>query len=229
MKYCKLCIGLFFFRIASLPFFLESTEISQASFDEPKRLLLLDGDDGTVACQVYGNLMSATIPRFSNNWTLESATRSLLRMRNLTAIRGVPGASMIGPVDYFGNLEEPHKYLYTISNDFPPVFHRRLVEDESGLQDLSLKEFDSSTVTVVKAHWIGGVEGNSIKEKKWEYNVTQKHLRQSLFLNPGLLEIDRNLIRLTYFDPRGVDLSSFKARLVDNNIPFQITNSPYAN
>lgn len=224
MKYCGLYIGLFFSWIASFPFSIESAEFSQASFDEPKRLLLLDGDDGTVACRVYGNLMSATIPRFSNNWTLESATRSLLRMRNLTAIRGVPGASMVGPIDYFGNLEEPHKYLYTIRNDFPPLFYRRLAADENGFQDFDLKEFDSSIATVVKAHWIGGVEGDSIEEKKWEYNVTQKHLRQSLFLNPGLLEIDRNLIRLTYFDPRGVDLSSFKARLVDNNIPFQITN-----
>lgn len=225
MKHCSLCAEFFFLLTASFPspIYSESTETSQASFDEPTRLLLLDGDDGTVACRVYGNLMSATIPRFSDNWTVESATRSLLRMKNLTAVRGVPGASMVGPVDYFGNLEEPHKYLYTIQNEFPPIFYRRPVVDEKWEKDSNLKKFDNSVVTIVKAYWISGEEGDSIKEKKVEYNVTQKHLRQSLFLNPGLLEIDRSLIELKYFDPRGVDLSSFKARLVDNNIPFQIT------
>jgi len=95
--------------------------------NESKRLLLLDGDDGSVACRVYGNLMSATLPRFSKNGRLESATRSLLRMQNLTAVRGIPGSSMIGPLDYLGNLEEPHQYLYTIENQFPPTFNRQLI------------------------------------------------------------------------------------------------------
>jgi hypothetical protein len=197
----------------------DALHITQASFAEPSRLLLLDGDDGTVACRIYGTLMSATIPRFSDNWTLESATRSLLRMNNLTAVRGVPGASMVGPVDYFGNLEEPHNYLYTIENQFPPVFYRRAIDNR--IQDPDLKEFDQRVITTVKAHWISGGEG--IDEKKAEYQITEKNLRQSLFLNPGLLEIDRPFIELQPFDARGVDLSSFKAKLVDNRVPFLIT------
>ena len=67
--------------------------VTQASYDEPTRILLLDGDDGSIACRIYGTLMSSTIPRFSDNWTIESATRSLLRMNNLTAVRGTPGAA----------------------------------------------------------------------------------------------------------------------------------------
>jgi hypothetical protein len=195
----------------------------KASFDEPKRLLLLDGDVGTVACRIYGHLTSATIPRFSDNGTLESATRSLLRMKNLAAVRGVPGACMVGPADYLGNLEEPNKYLYTIQNGSPPVFYRRPITDENCGKESNLKEFDNSVATVIGAHWVSGEKGDSIKEKKLEYNVTQPHLQQSLFPNPGILEIDRRSIELHCFDPRGVDLSSFKARLVDNNIPFQIT------
>lgn len=196
---------------------------SLATFEESKRLLLLDGDDGTIACRVYGRLMSATIPRFSDNGTLESATRSLLRMQNLTAVRGAPGASMIGPVDYLGNLEEPHKYLYTITNQFPPLFHRKLISVEDCEQEVALKKFDSNFLTIVKANWVSGKDSDVIQEKKLDYQVTKKHLRQSLFLDPGLLEMDRQLIELKYFDPRGIDLSSFKARLVNNQIPFQIT------
>ncbi|HSX37811.1 MAG TPA: hypothetical protein VLE95_03160 [Chlamydiales bacterium] len=223
MEYLKrLCISfLLFFTTGCHSSYAQGDFL--ATFNEPKRLLLLDGDDGTVACRVYGHLMSATIPRVSDNWTLESATRSLLRMQNLTAVRGVPGASMVGPVDYLGNLEEPHKYLYTIKNQFPPLFYRKLIPDGHQENDFELKEFDPHFLTVVKANWISGKEEDVIREKKREYEVTQKHLRQSLFLDPGLLEIDRNLIELRYFDPRGVDLSTFKARLVVNHIPFQIT------
>jgi hypothetical protein len=230
MKYLSLCIGLFFLLLTSFPSRIYSDKNSatsqgaQVSFAVPTRLLLLDGDDGSVACRIYGNLLSATIPRFSENGTMESATRSLLRMKNLTAVRGVPGASMVGPIDYFGNLEEPHLYLYTIQNGFPPIFYRRPVFDKTRIKVPVLKVFDNSLVTVVKANWISGKKGESIEETKLKYNVTKKHLRQSLFLDPGFLEIDRNLIELNYFDPRGVDLSSFKARLVDNNRPFQITN-----
>lgn len=199
-------------------------EGSVATFDKPKRLLLLDGDEGSIACRVYGSLMSATIPRISDHWRLESATRSLLRMQNLTAVRGVPGASMIGPVDYLGNLEEPHKYLYTIVNQFPPIFYRHSIpngycEDISGL-----REIDPNWLTTLKANWISGKKDENIEEKKQEYHVSKKHLRQSLFHDPGLLEIDRSLIELTYFDPRGIDFSPFKARLVPNDTPFHITD-----
>ena len=194
----------------------------KASFDEPKRLLLLDGDTGTVACRIHGNLMSATIPRFSDNGTAESATRSLLRMNNLVAVRGVPGASMVGPADYLGNLEDPDKYLYTIQNGSPPVFYRRPITGENREQDSNLREFDSRVATAINANWTSGKD-DSIREKELEYHADQIHLQHSLFPNPGILEIDRRCIELPYFDPRGVDLSSFKARLVDNNIPFQIT------
>ncbi len=195
------------------------------TFEEPKRLLLLDGDDGTIACRVYGHLMTSTIPRFSDNWTLESATRTLLRMQNLTAVRGIPGSSMVGPVDYFGNLEEPHKYRYTIKNQFPPLFYRQPLSEPQEIP-AELIQFDPHFLTVIKAQWISGKEEPIIQEKKLAYNVTEKHLRQSLFLDPGLLEVDRKLIELTYFDPRGVDLTSFKARVVSNHSPFQITKEP---
>src|SRR5579872_3004421 len=207
MEYLKyICIS--FLLLVTTDCYSRYTEDGYlATFDEPKRLLLLDGDDGTVACRVYGRLISGTIPRISNNWRLESATRSLLRMQNLTAVRGIPGASMVGPVDYLGNLEEPHQYLYTIKNQFPPLFYRELIPD--GHQENDLKAFDSNFLTVVKANWLSGKQDDVIREKKLEYNVTQKHLRQSLFIDPGLLEIDRNVIELKYFDPRGVDLSTF--------------------
>ncbi len=193
----------------------------QATFSIVTRLLMLDGDDGSVACRIYGNLMSSTIPKFSDKWNLECATRSLLRMKNLTAVRGERLSSMIGPVDYLGNLEEPHKYLYTIDNGDPPVFYRWPINTVTVQQDLH--PFDDSLVTIVKAIWISGLEKDQIKRKIEEYSVIEKDLCRSLFLHPGFLEIDTPVIELRYFDPREIDLSSFKAKLFKNDSPFQIT------
>lgn len=191
---------------------------SLATYEQPTRLLLLDGKDGTVACRIYGNLMSATIPRFSDNWTLESASRSLLRMNNLIAVRGLRGASMVGPVDYLGNLEDPHCYFYTIETSYPPTIYRYSEAFENEKRDLL--ECSQDFVTIVKAHWIKGEPSALLDEKKAVYPLNLEH---SLFRNPGFLEINQGAIELRYFDPRGVDLSSFKARLVENQIPFQIT------
>lgn len=225
MKRRNLCFGFIFLFFSSLSAYesADITQMTQASFSEAKRLLLLDGDDGTVACRVYGHLMSGTIPRFSDNWRVELATRSLLRMRNLTAVRGVPGASMVGPADYFGNLEDLHKYLYVIKAGSPPIFYRTLITDTNSEKTRQLQPFDNRIVTCVKANWISGKKGRSLEAENQKYHVTKKNLRQSLFADPGLLEIDRSLIELRDFDARGVDLSSFKARLVNNSIPFQIT------
>ena len=217
---CLLVSLLFLFKMSGYSECL--SDDSLASFGESKRLLLLDGEDGTVACRIYGHLMSGTIPRFSDHWTLESATRSLLRMKNLTAVRGPYGSSMVGPLDYFGNLEEPHKYLYTITPEFPPLVYRRPISAECQENHAGFEELDIHLPTVITAHWISGKE-EIFEEKKKEYNISPKNLRQSLFLDPGLLEIDKDLIELQYFDPRKLDLSSFKARLVPNHLPFQIT------
>lgn len=198
---------------------------STATYDRCERLLLLDGDEGTVACRVYGRLLSGTLPRFSDNGTVEFATRSLLRMNNLVAVRGERGASMIGPADYFGNLEEPHKYLYTIDTSFPPIILRTVITDENQEPPSNLKAFDPSLVTTVRMNWISGKTGNP-QAKQLEYGVSEKDARQSLFPNPGLLEIDGECVKLNYFNPREVDLSSFKARLVENATPFQITKKP---
>jgi hypothetical protein len=193
------------------------------TFDEPKRLLLLDGEDGTVACRIYGHLMSGTLPRFSDNWTIESATRSLLRMQNLTAVRGHLGAGMMGPLDYFGNLEEPHMYLYTIKNQFPPLFFREPIGESVFSETTAFQELESRLFTVVKAHWVSGKEGGEIREKTKEYEIDPERLQYSLFVDPGLLEVDTNPIELQFFDSRGADLRPFKARLVNNEVPFRIT------
>jgi hypothetical protein len=188
------------------------------------RLLFLNGEKGTVACRVSAPV-SRTLPRISKDKTLEFATRSFLRLSNLRAVRGAPGASMVGPCDYLGNLGQLDKHLYSFdTTSFPPNIQRTPISENTPTNFLT--KFDDIVVTTVRANWICGKETTAIQQKRAEYQFQPQHLRQSLFLHPGLLEIDRGQINLNAFDPRGVDLSSFKARLVDNSVPFQISQKP---
>lgn len=221
MRFWHLSIHfVFFITVHSLAF--GSDQRSLATFDECYRILLLDGSDGTVGCRIYGNLMTGSVPRFSDHWRLEFAIRSLLRMNNLTCVRGEPGASMVGPMDYLGNLENPHQYLYTIELGSPPRYFKQPIGEEQS-EVAPLKELDSSTITIVKAHWISGEQKELIEQKRLEYSSMRNDSQYTIFPNPGILELDRPLVELNYFDPIGVNLSAFKARLVENCTPFQIT------
>ncbi len=193
------------------------------------RLLLLDGEKGSVACRVHGSLLSNTFPRLSPEYTFEFATRSLLRMNNLIAVRGKPGASMVGPADYFGNIEKPHQYSYTIEMNQQniPTFYQHPLDNQHDIHVPCIAIQDKD-ITSVKATWTSGIDKQSIDEKIVEYRSRDIQVfGDSLFENPGVLEIEGSSeIKLKQFDSLGVDLSSFQARLVANNTPFQITTVP---
>jgi hypothetical protein len=192
-------------------------------------LLMLDGDKGTVATRIHDSKTSATFPRYSSKNVVECASRSLLRLKNLKAVRGGSrGASMIGPADYYGNLETPHLYTYSIAiDDGLPIISRHSREEWI---PRNLKPFDNTHVTSIKAQWLSGHDKqNTIKQLASEFkkHANQSLFGDSLFPNPGLLLIDsEEPIKLYRFDPRNIDLSSFKARIVKNDRPFQIIDTP---
>lgn len=191
------------------------------------RALPLDGGNGSVMCRMHLQQATGTIPSFSEGMRLESATRSLLRMKNLTAVRGGPGHSMVGPADYYTNLERPHQQQYTIEIDRGiPQFHSQPVPITPAPQS-SLKPLKDAMMTQVSVNWVSGREAN-LRERKAHYESSRPTFGESLFPTSGILEIKSasDHVVLPSFDPRNVDLSSFKARLVANNAPFQITSEP---
>lgn len=188
---------------------------------QQKRLLFVDGDKGSVATRIYGD-PTKTFPRFSEQKRIEMATRSLARLKNLSAVRGEPEASMVGPADYFGNLETPSEKLYTvrIDNDgIPMVYHQSL---GSYTDDSIKEEIAPENIVSVAATWTSGIDP-TITEKTAKY---EKKFGESLFPNPGLLEIEAAELHFKPFDATHADLSSFKARLVANDKPFRITEKP---
>jgi hypothetical protein len=188
------------------------------------RLLFLDSHEGSVACRVHGELTSGTMMHLSEEKTIECATRSLLRMNNLSAVRGKRGSSMVGPADYYGNLEKPHEKLYSIKiTDGKPMMYQHPLNNHTG-EHILKAAIDESNITSVNATWTSHND-IAIDEKKRLYTHDNKPVfGNSIFPDSGILEIDDSpAIELTLFDARGVDLSSFKARLVANDEPFKIT------
>lgn len=206
--------------------FDRNKELEKFSFDPVSvtsthdfKILKLKGDEGTVACKVRGE-SSKKFPQISKFGTLEFKKRSFLRLRNLTAVRGTQeGARMVGPLDYYGNLERPDKHYYTISIDEsgePQFLAKRKVGEAKP------REFKTTVEnpTKIDAEWINGKE---LKKLGKTEDVT---FGESLFPNSGVLKIkNANHVELKKIeDPTDVDLSSFKARLVKNDVPFQITS-----
>ena len=191
-------------------------------------LLCLKGQTGTVACRVHDSLASKMFPQRSSWGRLKYAWLSEEKMHNITAVRGVPGASMVGPADYFGDLERSDQYLYTIeiSHSGIPKFKEHSRPRGSDENIVQMEEIIEAQLTRVKANWISGSNTSTIRQKKVEYENKNPMLGASLFPNAGILEIDGpKKIKLPNFDPKGKDLSTFKARLVPNDIPFHINTT----
>ncbi|MDP1604310.1 MAG: hypothetical protein Q8M03_13710 [Legionella sp.] len=194
---------------------------------ESTRLLPLDGKDGTVFCRVHSSLLNSRIPRRSPNGTIEASVRSRARLDNLRAVRGVPGKSMVGPADYYGNWEAAHQYSFSVDiNKGVPIIYQHEREASQLEQKAEIPE---DMVTSVKGVWTSGADSEAIKAKREEY-ASQDHplTGDSLFKSSGLLEIagDSVQIELYHFDASEVDLSYFKSRLVKNDEPFTITSKP---
>ena len=214
------------------------------------RLLALDGETGTVFCRIHNDKQKSRIPTLSDAGVIECATRTLLRMRNVTAVRQKCRAeSMIGPGDAFCTCEVPHKQCFTIelpTSDLPaykrfPKWIKHPLEaqvprgspyhepNQQKMFGLRPVETGKDSV-VVKATWISGKgHPEEIEKRKKlyreQYNIPNM-FGASLFEDPGLMEIslfgDENEERIEFpcVDATSLDLFPFRCRLVRNDEPF---------
>lgn len=189
------------------------------------RLLPLKGDNGAVSCRVRG-ISANTIPSLSENWAWEHLHETYLRVRNLIAFRGSEeGARMIGPCDYYGNIEKPHKYAYTIRIDEGmPVI---LQHDKKKAKRIGANDFKPllppPPITLIKAQWISGKDKFTKQKPNDSY---QQQFGESLFKTKGILKVIGGSFEVKKFDATKVDLSAYDARLVKNDTPFHITDIP---
>ncbi|PJD97853.1 MAG: hypothetical protein CK425_01610 [Parachlamydia sp.] len=185
------------------------------------RFLPLKGKKGSVACRVRGKAAN-TFPLLSKGGNFEFVLRTNARLRNLIAVRGdEKGSRMIGPCDYYGNIEKPYESAYTIHIDDEgiPVFFQHKKEELDPQTKDAPKIDPSSLSTKLKAKWLSNQKPDGSAQEN-----DQPLFGESLFSNKGILKIaGGDSFELEKIDATQVDLTSFKARLVDNNSPFQIS------
>lgn len=191
------------------------------------RYLVFNRPGGRIACRVHGN-SNKTLPRLSSDKDFTFATRSILRNRNLLVFRGTQSNThMIGPCDFYGPLENAHRYFYTIEikNGFPKFYRREKQAIKVPATDALLTDFADCTAKI-HATWHKGTDSNIEEIKNLYTSQEQKATGESLFpTSAGILEIEEQAVELPAFDATKFDLSLFKARLVKNDLPFSIAET----
>jgi hypothetical protein len=165
---------------------------------------------GSVNCNLYDPQTSSLVPSISPQGRIECLVRTRARLINLVVTRGSGETSITGPLDYYGNIERPESGAMSIKiEDGVPSVYRH---NHSAIQEPAPEQPHTRSVQV---DWIDQQHPN-FHAKVGEY--TQGSLKsQSLFPNPGIAECQtkNGLITLSKVDVRNIDLTSFKARLVD--------------
>ncbi len=184
--------------------------------DIPHRCVILDGVDGSVVCVIYGKNRASTLFRLSQNWKFENATRSLLQMHNLTVCRGSFETCMFGPCDFFGTLEyiACKYYIIQIKNEIPVFF-------EVKNHFLNKKKFNQNIIKKLPPYIL--LDDIEWKSHFFLQTKKTKQSSSSLFPNPGLLLVNVDFLHFDLnYDSLQVDLTSYNARLVSNESPFQL-------
>jgi hypothetical protein len=134
-KLKSLDIVCFLIKINRLKIFGSKMPLNPSFFHNPReahspqmnspQLLCLRGQEGTLACRVHDPLSTTVFPQRSPLGRLRYGLLSEEKMGNLTAVRGMPGAAMVGPADYFCDLERSDQYLISIdiSSEGMPAFN----------------------------------------------------------------------------------------------------------
>jgi hypothetical protein len=169
--------------------------------------------------------LTHTLPTRSPHGTWECATRSWWRLRNLAVARGPPGARLRGPIAYTDNVEQPHRYAFTVDparGRYHPHDLTAAAAAPSGAGGLLLPPPPVVT-TIVSAvpTIVSGVQ--------WQAHALPSAASTSLFARPGRCVLpvaalsgpDGAELSLSVHDARTVDLSPYGARLVRNDVPFR--------
>lgn len=175
-----------------------------------------------------------------------------MRLNNITVARNSADTldrdcAMVGPLDYFDNMENPHAVTFTIALPtladppharFPRLSPHPLLAESRAARPL--RPVTADDVVRVKALWVSGRRhGDAIEKLKRSYVEDHGITRvfgNSLFPNPGILELDIDAndnddndnaaIQFPVVDATALDLSPFKCRVVENSEPFRFVTQP---
>lgn len=216
--------------------------MSVATANKPKRLIYFIGhpnqERSALICQVCKYYET-----FSKIFTGEFATRTILNLYNLHAIRGklnaagelIADTSMSGPHHYLGFIQPYNSFTIEIHHgDELPTYKEHLYKPIPYSPKLAPA---GKIVTIPNFNWINGLKITDDLRSKYNMSVyTPNKLisvssrriveKDSLFDNPGILELHLSKIVFPLItDAYRYDLSSFRAQIVPNNEPFSFNQS----
>lgn len=205
----------------------------------PRRLVYFRGHQDEVGSAMITQLCR-DYETLSKLWEGESATRTLLNLYNLFAVRGMLSASgalefrtsMSGPHHYFGWVDPCKQYVIDPTPD--GLLAYREVEGEHAAAP-ALRPVPAERVLVLRDYeWISGA--HLAPEMRAAYAVrdelaarlvdTRSGAADSLFDAPGLLLLPEPTVAFPLLvDPHEFDLRPFRAQIVPNDRPFAFDQS----
>ena len=193
------------------------------------KIMLLDRSNSSflVLCRVWPRISSNIIPSLSVKRRWEFAYRSILRMENITTLRGNDVDNhMIGPADYYTNLECPHNVSYTIhiTHGFPVFREHPPVSVD--VRPNPEHNIPTSYYKTIRGDWISGTDHHRIRSKRLDYkNAGRPFVGESIFPRMGVFEIFTTtpMIRLPIIN------NGYKKFLIFNTIKVFFLNSIFIN
>ena len=193
-------------------------QIELVTENQPKRLICFKGHHNennsvmiTKVCMNYET--------FSKIITGEFATRTLSNLYNLQTVRGNVNetldynSSMSGPHDYFGFISPFNYHIIRIDNTFRPEIYR-VTKKKKKKKNKNLLAIPVKNISRLNFNWIRGTNIFPDKYKLTSYD--------SLFDNPGILELQTKVIKMNILDAGyKYDLKEYGCKLVVNYRPFR--------
>lgn len=200
----------------------------------PKRLIYFKGHDNQDS--------SALITRVCKNYETisdilsgECATRTLLNLYNLHTVRGCLqnnilnlDSSMSGPHHYFGFIFPTNYHIIKFDTITGYPNYYKVDSQTANLEILKQNKFlkkipENKIIKFNKYKWISGKIYKNIINTNNGQIQSQK---DSLFENPGVLYLEKEHLQFNVINNAiDIDLSSFRAQIVDNNKPFIFNQS----
>ncbi|MBM7071508.1 hypothetical protein JQC92_05575 [Shewanella sp. 202IG2-18] len=208
------------------------SNLKSVTNDEVRRAIITGGKSGTFViqlCEGWKTLPETTKAGFKTN-----ASRTLMRMKNISLLRGVATDEnlrevMVGPNHYFGTLVKTHQYVYQIeiNNGFPTFISSDKPSPDFSEQG-TLQAPKSDEVYQIKLDsehkWCSGKKTQCANDLKDQ--IKDRKSAASLTAHLGVLTLPDDCVILPEVEATKVDLSSFGSRLVKNDQPFILTKGP---
>ena len=185
----------------------------------PKRLIYFTGHSKQSSSALITRICK-NYETISDIFTGECATRTLSNLYNLHTVRGtilgntlLLDSSMSGPHHYFGFILPTNTHIIKFDEITGYPTYYKITNSNTDYNQLQNTISEDKIIKLSNYKWISGSRNETLQ-------------KDSLFVNPGLLLINNKTLLFNVIENGyDFDLSSFKVKLVKNDIPFKFNQN----